>query len=58
MDEVEEYMVKEIVEEAAAHIKMGLKYHISTITLKMHSGPHYQMIQEKGYQWTQYALSY
>ena len=36
------------MEEAAGHMKIGLTYHMKPVTLKMHSGSHYQTIQEKG----------
>ena len=37
---VEEYTAVEVVEEAAAHMKMGLTYHMSLVTLKIWSGMH------------------
>ena len=46
VEKVEEDAAKEFVEETAAHIKMGLASQMSPVTLKMHSGPHYQMIKE------------
>ena len=52
MYEVYDYTAKEVVKEAEAHMKMRSKYQMSPVTLKMHSGTHSQMIQEKGYQWT------
>ena len=33
---------KEVVEEVAVHMKMGLMYQMSPITLKMKSGPQSQ----------------
>ena len=44
---VEEDTFAEVVEEAAAHMKIELKSHMSPITLKIRSGPHSQTIQEK-----------
>ena len=55
MEEVEEEMAKEVLEEAAAHMKMGLKSHISTIYLKIQSGIHSQTRQGKKHR-TRYAL--
>ena len=40
-------MDKEVVEEAAAHMKMELTSQKSPITLNIKSGPHYQTIQGK-----------
>ena len=40
VDKVEEYTAVEVVEEAAAHMKMGLTYHMSPVTLKIWSGMH------------------
>ena len=48
VDGVLEDTAKEFVEEAAAHIKMELKYQMSPVTLRIQSGPHSQMIQGKG----------
>ena len=56
-EEVEEEISKEVVEEAVAHIKMELTYHMSPITLKMQIGPNSQTRQEKGKQRTQYEIS-
>ena len=39
MDKVEEYTAVEVVEEAAAHMKIGLTYHMSPVTLNIWSGP-------------------
>ena len=44
MDTVEEDIPEEVVEEAAAHMKMELTYQIPPVTLKIQSGPHYQTI--------------
>ena len=57
VDKVEEDVTEEATEEAAVHMKMGFKYKMSPVTLKMQSGPHSQMRQEQGYQRTQYTLS-
>ena len=54
-DEVEEEISKEVVEEAVAHVKMELTYHMSPITLKILSGPHSQTIQGKVSLRTRYA---
>ena len=40
VDKVEEETAVEVVEEAAACIKMGLTYHMSPVTLKIWSGIH------------------
>ena len=40
VDKVEEYTAVEVVEDAAAHMKMGLTYHMSPVTLKIWSGIH------------------
>ena len=47
VDEVEEDTTEEAVEEAKAHMKMGLTYQMPPVTLKIKSGPHYQTIQGK-----------
>ena len=47
-DEVEYDTDKEIVEEAASHMKMGLKYQMSPVTLKIQSETNYQTKQVKG----------
>ena len=47
-DEVEENTAEEVVEEAAAHMKMGLTSQTSTVNLNMYNGTHSQMRQEKG----------
>ena len=44
----EENTAKEAVKEAEAHMKMGLTSHMSLVTLRMQSGPHYKKRQEKG----------
>ena len=48
VEEVEEYMSKEVVAGAEAHIKMELTYQMSPVNLRIQSGPHSQMIQGKG----------
>ena len=48
MKEVDKEKYEEVVEKAAAHMKMGLKSHMSCITLRMQSGSHSQTKQEKG----------
>ena len=45
MDDIEEVTSKEVAEGEAEHIKMELEYHISPITLKIQSGPHFKTIQ-------------
>ena len=40
VDKVEEETAVEVVEEAAAYIKMGLTYHMSPVTLNIWSGMH------------------
>ena len=45
MDEVEEDTSKEVVEGAAAQIKMELTSQMSPITLNIQSGPHSQTIK-------------
>ena len=40
VEKVEEYTAVEVVEEAAAHMIMGLTYHMSPVTLKICSGMH------------------
>ena len=57
MDEVEEDTSKEIVEGAAAHMKMELTSHMSPVTLKINSEPHSQTIQGKVSSRTRYAQS-
>ena len=57
MEEVEEDMSKEIMEGAAAHMKMELSSYMSPFTLKIKSEPHSQMIQGKGSLRTRYAQS-
>ena len=57
MDKVEEDTHKEATEGAEAYMKMELKYHISTVTLKVQSGPHYKTIQGKGSPRNRYAQS-
>ena len=48
MDKVEEDTAKEVVEEAAVHMKMELTYQNSPITLNIKRGVHSQMMQGKG----------
>ena len=43
--QVEGGTAKEILEEVAAHMKMGLTSQMSPITFKMQSGPHCQIKQ-------------
>ena len=57
MDEVEEDTFEEVVEEAAAHMKMELTSKISPVTLKIQIGSHSQTIQLKGSQRTHYTQS-
>ena len=57
VDKVKEDTSKEIVEGAAAHMKMELISHMSPVTLKIKSEPHSQTIQGKGSLRTQYAQS-
>ena len=45
VDELEEDMSKEVVEGAAAHMKMELTSQISPVTLNINSGPQSQTIQ-------------
>ena len=40
VDKVEDYTAEEVLEEAAAYMKMGLTYHMSPVTLKIWSGIH------------------
>ena len=47
-DDIEKDTVKEVVEEAVAHLKMVLTSHMSPITLMMQSWSHSQTRQEKG----------
>ena len=58
VDELEEDTSKEVVEGAEAHMKMELTYHMSPVTLKIQSGPHYQTIQGKTSLRNRYAQSY
>ena len=44
LDKGEEDTSKEVVERAAAHMKMELTSQMSSITLKIQSGPHSQKI--------------
>ena len=54
--EVQEETSEEVVDGAAAHMKMELTYQISPVPLKIQSGPHSQTIQgEKGSPSTGYA---
>ena len=46
--EVEEKNTEGVVEEEAAHMKMGLISQLSPITLMMQSGLHYKTRQRKG----------
>ena len=55
LDTLEEDMVEEVVEEAAAHMKMELTSQISPVTLKIKTGPHSKTIQEKVSLRTRYA---
>ena len=55
VDEVEEETNKDVMEEAAAHMKMELKSQISPVNLKIQSGPHYQTMQGKGSLMNEYA---
>ena len=48
VDEVEKYTAEEVVEEAAAHMKVELKSQTSTVTLDIQSGSQSQTIQGKG----------
>ena len=48
VDEVEEGVVKEVMEELVAHMQMGFKSQMSPVTLKTKSGPHSWKIQEQG----------
>ena len=57
VDEVEQETSKEVVEGAAAHMRMELTSHISPVTLKIQSGLHSQRIQGKGSLRTMYAQS-
>ena len=47
-DKVEENTENEVVEEAAAYMKIGLTFNMSPITFKKNSGPYSQTRQEKG----------
>ena len=40
VEKVEDYTAEEVLEEAAAYMKMGLTYHMSPVTLKIWSGIH------------------
>ena len=44
VDDAEEDTSNEVVEGAAAHMKMELTYDMPSITLNIQSGPHYQTI--------------
>ena len=57
VDEVEEDTNKEVMEEAAAHMKMELISQMSLVSLKIQSGPHSQTMQGKGSLVTQDAQS-
>ena len=46
LDGVEEYTAKEVVEEAAAHIKMVSTYQMLPVTFKKQSWPHSQKRQK------------
>ena len=39
---------EEVMDKAASHMKVGLKYQMSPITLNMKSGPHSRERKEKG----------
>ena len=47
LDEVEQEMGKEVMEEAAVHLKMVLTSHMSPVTLNIQIDLHYQMRHEK-----------
>ena len=55
VDEVEEDTNKEVMEEAAAHMKMELISQMSLVSLKIQSGPHSQTMQGKGSLMNEYA---
>ena len=38
LDKLENDATKEVMEEALAHMKMGLAYHMSPVTLKIQNG--------------------
>ena len=57
LDKSEEDMDEEVVEEAAAHMKMELISHMPPVTLKIQSGLHSQKIQGKVSLMTRYAHS-
>ena len=57
VDKVEEDTSKEVVEGADAHMKMKLTSQMSSVTLKIHSGPQSQTIQGKGSLRNRYAQS-
>ena len=48
VDKVKDDKDKKFVEEAAVHINTDFTSQMPHITLKINSGPHSQMIQEKG----------
>ena len=56
--ELEEDIFEEVVDWAAAHMKMELIYLMSPITLNIQSGPQSQTIQGKESLRTRYAQSY
>ena len=58
VDKVEQNTSKEVVEGAAAHMRMELTSQISPNSLKIQSGLHSQRIQGKGSLRTPYAQSY
>ena len=57
LDELDEYTSKEVVEMAAAYMKMEFTSQMSPITLRIKSGPHSQTIQGKESLKTRYAQS-
>ena len=58
LDKVYEAVLStEVMEEVLAHMKMGLTYQISPVTLNMSTVLHSQTIQEKLFQKTLYAPS-
>ena len=58
VDDVEKDTNKEVMEEAAAHMKMELTSQMSPVNLRIQSGPHSQTMQGKVSLRTQYAQSY
>ena len=58
VDKVDEYTYKDIMEGAAAHMKMELTSQISPVTLSIHSGTHSQTMEGKLSTRTRYAQSY